>query len=458
MSVVPTPSAPQASAVQAGAEDSQTGEKLSRKVWPATGPGWTRRRFLGACGIATLSLGEPWLGGAEISSTQPAAAFDREVEQFMNARQIPGGALAVVKDRRLVYCRGYGWADREQQIPAQPDSLFRVASLSKPITAVAVLKLAEAGRLDLDARAFELVRLPALVASSKLADPRLAEVTVRQLLQHTGGWDRAKSFDPMFRPRQIARAAQEPSPAGALTVIRYMLGRPLDFAPGACYAYSNFGYCVLGRVLEAVSGQPYERFVQEHVLAPAGITRMRVGASLSRAPGEVRYYMAGDERAESVFPGTPRKVPWPYGGFHLEAMDAHGGWIASAVDLARFAAALDDAHERPLLQPETRRVMHAPPPPPVSRTPDGALEPVWYGCGWSVRPRGASGQANSWHTGSLPGTYSLLVRRGDGLTWAVVFNQRSEDPKLPSTAIDPALHRAADAVTTWPTHDLFAAR
>ena len=388
-------------------------------------------------------------------STTFAEAFDREVEAFMRVRKVPGGALAVVKNRRLVYARGYGWMDREKGISVRPDSLFRIASLSKPITAVAVLKLVEDGKLDLDARPFDLVKLAPLPSADTKRDPRLGQITVRQLLQHTAGWDRGRSFDPMFRSRQIAQAAAEPPPASPQAIIRYMLGRKLDFDPGTRYAYSNFGYCVLGRVIEEVSGQPYEKSVQEKVLAPIGIRRMRLGATMTSAPEEVHYYTPGESKADSVFPDMPKKVPWPYGGFYLEAMDAHGGWIASVTDLARFAAALHDPEHSPLLKPASFRTMHAPPPPPASRKKDGSLEPAYYGCGWSVRPVGKEGKASYWHTGSLPGTSALLVRRWDGLSWAVLFNQRSEDKKLPDSAIDPALHRAADAVTEWPDEDLF---
>jgi N-acyl-D-amino-acid deacylase len=375
----------------------------------------------------------------------------------MAARHIPGGALAIVKDRRLVHARGYGWANREKQMAVTPHSLFRIASISKPITAVAVLSLAEKGKLDLDARAFDRVRMEPVLDAEKKPDPRLGRITIRQLLQHTGGWDRDQSFDPMFRPKLIARKVGVPAPAGPGAVIRYMLGQPLDFDPGTRYAYSNFGYCVLGRVIERVSGQSYEEFVRKRILAPIGIRNMRIGASLDgrQAPGEVRYYSS--DPSESVFPNTPAKVPRPYGGFHLEAMDAHGGWIASAVDLARFAAALDKPGPSPLLKPASLQTLSAPPAAPVSRQPDGSLEDRYYACGWMVRPVGTTGKANYWHMGSLPGTATLLVRRWDGLSWAALFNQRSEDKKLPDSAIDAALHRAADSITEWPQRNLFSA-
>ena len=374
----------------------------------------------------------------------------------MSARKVPGGALAVVKDRRLVYARGYGWADRGKKLPAKADSLFRIASISKPFTAVAVLKLVEEGRLKLADRAFDFIELKAIVETGKTPDARLKEITIRQCLDHTGGWDRNASFDPMFRSPIICRAVGAPAPADSAAVIRYMMGQPLDFAPGARFAYSNFGYCVLGRVIEKVTGQPYGKFVTDRVLTPAGIKRMRLGATLDgkQAEGEVRYYTSDNAEGESLFPAEPGKVPWPYGAFHLEAMDAHGGWISSAVDLARFAAALDPSNRSPLLKPETLRVMHEPPAPPAARNGDGTMKDSHYGCGWFVRPdRG--GTMTSWHGGSLPGTSTLLVRRGDGLSWAVLFNQRSSDKKLPDGAIDAALHDAASAVKSWPGEDLF---
>jgi hypothetical protein len=108
-----------------------------------------------------------------------------------------------------------------------------------------------------------------------------------------------------------------------------------------------------------------------------------------------------------------------------------------------------------LLKQESFTTMYAPPAPPASRQADGTLEKSYYGCGWMVRPVGQEGRANYWHSGSLPGTNTLLVRLANGLSWAVLFNQRSEDKQLPDGAIDAALHRAAAAVKAWPAHDLF---
>ena len=418
--------------------------------------GCTRRQFLaraGFLGAAAVCSGPAleWRGLA--GEKRPMSeAFDREIEQFMSVRKVPGGALAVVRAQRLVYARAYGWADREKKEPVKVDSLFRIASISKPFTAAAVLKLVETKGLDLDAPVLDFLPFKPVLANGKTADPRWKRISLRHCLHHTGGWDRDVSGDPMFRSVETARAVGVAAPANSEAIISYMLGQPLDFEPGARYAYSNFGYCLLGRVIEKLGGRPYGQFVSEEVLAPMGIRRMRLAASLEsgRAEGEVRYYTPDNREGPSVFPGLPAKVPEPYGTFYLEAMDSHGGWLASAPDLARFAATLDAPGDSTCLKPETRRMLYEPPAPPASRKPDGSLADHFYGCGWLVRPVGRQGRANYWHNGSLPGTYTLLVRRHDGLSWAVLFNQRSESSSLPDSAIDPALHRAADSVERGP--------
>jgi len=371
------------------------------------------------------------------------ASFDSTVINFMEKRNVPGAALAVVKDGRLVYSRGYGWADIDKRVPAQPTSLFRIASISKMFTAAAIMTLVRDGRLKLDSPAFPLLHIepPANV------DPRLLRITVRQLLQHTGGFDRDKSFDPMFRPAEIAIAEGVRAPADQTAIIRYMMGRPLDFDPGTRFAYSNFGYCVLGRVIEAVSGMRYDAYVQKYVLDPVGIQDMSLGRTAlgDAAPGEVRYYQPNLANLPSVYPGQGN-VPACYGGFNLEAMDSHGGWIASAVDLARFAVNVDS-----LFPATIAEEMYARPHAPVGYNADGTSAAAYYGFGWEVRPVGTAGGRNLWHNGSLPGTYTLLVRRWDGLTWAVLFNERSEGDMPSDNDIDSALHMAADAVKIWPT-------
>lgn len=380
-------------------------------------------------------------------------SLDRLMRSFLAKHEIPGGALAVVKDGRLVYARGFGYADLGKKERVQPDSLFRIASISKPFTAVTILRLLERKRLSLDDRVLDILKFRPHLNDGAKFDERWKDITIRQLLHHTGGWDRDKSFDAMFKAVEFAKELNVPPPAKPRDVIRCMLGRPLDFDPGQRYAYSNFGYCLLGRVIEKKTGKRYERFVKQDVLKPIGITRMRIGRSLpaGRAKGEVRYYTRGNTTGPSVFgPNVGKKVPWQYGGWHLEAMDSHGGWIASAIDLCRFAAAIDRPRKSKLLKPSSIRKMFAPPAPPVSRTRKGRLKDVYYALGWSVRRLG-DGKINTWHTGSLDGTSTILVRRYDGVDFAVLFNTRTTPfGKHPAKMIDPLMNRAVGSIKRWP--------
>jgi len=388
-------------------------------------------------------------GADSVLANPDFKSFDTTMQSFMSKHEIPGGSIAVVKDGRLVYTNGYGWADRDKKQPVLATSLFRIASISKPLTAAAVFTLLQKGdhRFSLDTPAFSLLSFKPAPGSEGDVDPRLKAITVRQILQHTAGWDKdATGIDPMFQPEEIAKALHVTPPARQDSIIRYMMGKSLDFDPGSRYSYSNFGYCVLGRIIEKLSGQSYEQYVKEHVLAPAGITRMQLGRTLRKdiAPDEVCYYTSEDEIASNVFPGaSPPIVPMQYGGFCLESMDSHGGWIASAEDLARFAAALDRPKSSNLLTPDSLKAMHARPPAP-SWIEDGKPSDYYYGCGWLVRPVGS--RANYWHLGCLPGTYAILVRRHDGLSWVALFN-RCSLAELPEYAeIDAALHKAADQI------------
>ena len=404
-----------------------------------------------------LLLATPVVEAAEVPVTghhdRRLEPLDRLMTGFLTRHKLSGASLAVTRHGRLVYARGFGLADAAGDDPVRPTSLFRIASLSKPITAVAILQLVEQGRIKLDDSVSGVLGLEPTVDRQ-----RHHRVTIRQCLQHTGGWDRGASFDPMFQSVRIATVLGTRPPAAAGDVIRFMQRWPLDFDPGTRYAYSNYGYCLLGRVIEKLSATSYEQQVRKHVLKPLGVTRMRVGRSREdgRFPGEVRYHVDGRKVGLSVFAenlGQP--VSRAYGAWFLEAMDSHGGWIASAVDLARFASAIDQPQKSRLLKAGSIKEMFAPPPAPVSREPDGRPSTVHYGLGWSVR-RVAPNRSNQWHTGSLDGTSTLMVRRHDGINWVVLFNSRKPcNGSNPASAIDPLVHRAVDAVQEWPERDQF---
>ena len=374
------------------------------------------------------------------------APFDEMMLKFMADHQVPGAAVAVGKDGKLVYERGFGHADPQLGLAVEPRMRFRIASISKPITAAAILRLVELGLLKLDDNPFAVLGI-ALPAD---ADPRLKKITIKQLLEHTAGWDRAVSFDPMFRPIVIAKELNSTPPAGPMDVIRYMAKQKLDFEPGERYAYSNFGYCILGRVIERKSGQAYEAFVQKHLFDPIGVKDTQLGQTRTTAKNEVKYI--DDKKGPAVFgPALGKPVPRPYGAWHLEAMDSHGGWISTAPDLVRFASAFNQLDKSPLLKAASVKTMFARPRGLAGHGKDGSPKDVYYGCGWMVRPTGGDGKFNAWHTGSLDGTSTILVRRHDGLCWAVLFNARNSGKgQILSGLVDPLMHQAAAKVKVWP--------
>ncbi len=360
------------------------------------------------------------------------SAFDTTMKDFMVSREVSAGALAITYDSRLVFAKGYTWARKDEPVICA-ESLFRIASLSKPITSAAVFRLVEDGELKLDEKVGDVLSLAC--AADKYPDPNLKDVTVLHLLQHLGGWDRDEAFDPMFQDKRISRALYVPLPISRAHIIKFMNGQPLQRKPGTEYAYSNYGYCLLGRVIEKRSAMTYEGFVRQEILLPLGITEMRLGRSerQDRAPGEVIY---------------EAKQDGAYGGFNLENMDSHGGWLASAPELVRFAAAFDNPCSCPILSSESIATMFA---PPVTIHPD-EYEPGerYYACGWNVRGYG-NGERNAWHTGSLPGTYTFMARWRNGVDCVVLFNKRADG----FSDIDPLLSKTAKSVKNWPEHDLF---
>ena len=410
---------------------------------------------LASCGEPTAPPARPDIPitGAAVPGME---SYDQVISELMRKHALPGGAVAVMRDGKLVYARGFGYADVEAGTPVQPDALFRIASVSKPITSAAIMTLVEDGKLTLDARVAPLIAHLA-PASGATVDPRWEQITIRHLLTHTGGWDRNKpngGFDPIDRPAIAAAAVGAPAPASPETLVRYMKGMPLDFTPGEKFAYSNFGYIILGRVIERVSGMPYEQYVRTRVLQPVGATRTQQGRSRMRdaLAEEVKYYMPWEPglgmtpTAPSVFPGEG-PVPFNYGGFHLEAGDASGAWVSSTIDLLRFLGGVDGRADRPdILGAGIVAEMTGSGPTVCA---NGAC---YWALGWVVRP--TEGDATWSHGGTLPGTTAMLVRTFHDLSLVGLFNARSPTANL-EAELHAALWNGLAGVTAFPTHDLF---
>lgn len=378
------------------------------------------------------------------------AGVDRPVRAFMQRWNVPGLALAVAVDGRLVVARGYGYADPATGEPVRPDSLFRIASASKPVTAVAVMKLLESGRLALDEPVFGtfLPEYPSRCANG--VDPSLSEITVKHLLIHASGWDTSGNADPMFNAALIARRLEQPGLERSEAAIQHMVCRGLQYPPGTDQVYENVNYAVLGRVIEAVSERSYEDYVRDSVWASIGVAAPRIGRSLrsGRFPGEVVYVAQGDDRRRVPAAVGEGRVPLQYGGFDLKAMDSHGGWVASALDLVRLMAGVDG---RPgvadILEPTSIERMGANPGPPAQ----DAGSRVWYALGW-YRNRGG----DWFHDGSLPGSAAFMGMTADGLLFAVVGNTRHTNPEFTADFHETA-RRAVENVRSGSDRDLFPA-
>jgi CubicO group peptidase (beta-lactamase class C family) len=344
------------------------------------------------------------IAGYENFQSNTHELFDRAMQNFMEKRGIRAGTLAVSRDKQTVFAKGYGFADADGKRPMQADDPMRLASATKAITAAAVRKLVREGKSTLDTKAFPLLGLKP--PPERTPDPRLDDITIRHLLEHKGGWVASETFDPMFHPLRIASDMKSAAPPSPVDVIRYMMGRKLQFDPGSKTSYSNFGYCVLGRVIEKVSGQTYPAYVKEHILAPLGVKSVELGRTLPkyRNPREPIYLDPGKDR--NIFDPDGGKVPAPDGTFCLETMDSHGGLIGSASDLVRFLSA------------------------------------YWI----NGEPRQGNGPEYG-VIGSLPGAYTLLLQRPNGVNVAAFFNQRSDASGHDYGEIQNLIREAADRQT-----------
>jgi N-acyl-D-amino-acid deacylase len=405
--------------------------------------------------VAVATRAEPT--GSALPGLEP---YDEFMTSLIRKWDIAGASLAVARRDKLVLARGYGLANKEGNVPVEPASLFRLASLSKTVTAVAVLRLVQEGRVKLDDKVMpilgELGPRP-----EKITDARVNDITVRHLLQHSGGFNRARSGDVVGLRGAAAAAKRQggPLPPDCRTILRDTLERKLDFNPGEYYAYSNIGYCILGRVIERVTGVGYERFVREHVLTPVGATGVKVGRTLEAARGEVTYYDYPEAKPVKGMPGLGLTfVRRPYGAFAIETMDSYGGWIGAPTDYLRFILAIDGRRGKALLNATTVAEMNARPnlQPAPGDDEEKLAEAVFYGLG--INARAVKNGLNLWHGGSLAGTSTFAVRTADGYAWVAAFNGRPQDRSAFRGELDRGLWAARSKVKKWPDGDLFTER
>lgn len=361
--------------------------KAPRLIWFATAI------LLFSCGNDT----DPTAKTPEDSFTELDNAIALQMDKF----KIPGLSLAIVKNERLVYVNAYGYADKESSQVATINDLYRIASVSKPITAIAILMLVQDELISLDQKVFGTDGILGDAYGTPPNGSNKELITIRHLLDHTSGWENLPT-DPMFSV--VSKLQSE-------IIVDLVLNRPLSSAPGSTYYYLNFGYLVLGRVIEKVTNLPYENYVKS-ITDKMDITSLRIGGSTlaERNVGEVKYYQ--EEYS-------------PY-SMNIRRADAAGGWISSATDLARFIVRIDG---------------NAIVPDVISTA---LLDEMYFG-------------HDSWyHFGSLPGTSALLVKMSNNFSFVVLVNTRTEyDYELIINELYNTVISGIISKTTWPTENLF---
>lgn len=368
--------------------------------------------------------------------------MERYIERWMSRYGIKGASLAVMRDEQLIYCKGFGWADQEMERKADVGDIYRMASASKLITAVGIMKLVDEGRLTLDSKVFGPEGI--LSHFTEIKDKRAHNITVRHLLNHTSGFSR-RMGDPMFRIADVMRWEELDTTPTADELIAFQLSLRLRGAPGGSAQYSNVGYLVLSRVIEQVSGMDYEEYLQEHVLWPAGCYDMHIARNYyqERYPGEVKYYGHDEERIES-YDGTGTMRLREYGGNNIRGLQGAGAWVASPVEMLRLVASIDGKPNVPdVLSAESVAAMRD-----IQRKGDYAL-------GWA---RYNASNGSLIRTGTMSGTCAYIDYREKGISYVFFTNTSNYRGATFTNSIGRMIRDAMTRVEEWPSdRDMFVA-
>lgn len=400
-------------------------------------------------------------GKAQTGVTVPQmASCDNLVQNFMTTHGIPGLSMALSKNGKLLYHRGFGTANLAGTEAVNPYHLFRIASISKPITSIAIMKLYQEGLLNMNDKVFGtggILQNHPFLSTANISDGNIYNITVQHLLEHSAGWNRDVSCfpnpttpypwnfsgcDPIIAPLHVTQSNGTSNPVQNEDMIYFLLEKGLDFPPGTDEVYSNIGFLVLGEIIEQLTGMSYESYVKTQILEPLNACDLHVGGTYLSEKKEREVEYTGSGYTSKDFSGSGNNVPWEYGGYSISAMDAHGGWIASTRDLLRVITAVDGFTTKPdILTPATIGLMTTP----------SANNP-YYSKGWSV-----NSSNNWWHFGALTGSATFMARTNSGYTWAIFLNKRVIGTTSGAfwNDLDALPWNCINQAASFPTHDLF---
>ena len=343
-------------------------------------------------------------------SAQPELhAMDSIMQRYLKRWEIHGAQLAISRHDSLLYARGFGYADKDRQIPMEPSYIMRMASVSKLVTATGIMKLRDMGKIRLSDKVFgpKGIFNDTFYVNS-IRDKRYFDITVEQLLRHKAGFTNYAG-DAIFSTRYIMQQNHLTTPPDHRTLLRIVLRRHLGYTPGTAQRYCNIGYTLLSLIIEKRTGMSYENFMQRYVLNPAGCYDFHIAGNYlkDRRKNETVYYMHSSSVPVPEFNNSGRMVVRCYGENDITTALGAGAWVASAAELCRLVASIDGDRTVPdVISPQAVKLM-------TQEMPDHQ-----FSLGWNFTPRN-----RPWiRTGSLVGTSALVLRYPDGECWVFITN------------------------------------
>lgn len=343
-------------------------------------------------------------------SSQPELhAMDSIMQCYLKRWEIHGAQLAISRHDSLLYARGFGYADKDRQIPMEPSYIMRMASVSKLVTATGIMKLRDMGKIRLSDKVFGPKGiLNDTFYVNSIRDKRYFDITVEQLLRHKAGFTNYAG-DAIFSTRYIMQQNHLTTPPDHRTLLRIVLRRHLGYTPGTAQRYCNIGYTLLSLIIEKRTGMSYENFMQRYVLNPAGCYDFHIAGNYlkDRRKNETVYYMHSSSVPVPEFNNSGRMVVRCYGENDITTALGAGAWVASAAELCRLVASIDGDRTVPdVISPQAVKLM-------TQEMPDHQ-----FSLGWNFTPRN-----RPWiRTGSLVGTSALVLRYPDGECWVFITN------------------------------------
>lgn len=344
-----------------------------------------------------------------MSDAPQLEGMEKELKRYFERWELNGAQIAISRGDSLLYAKGFGWADKEAGTEMLPSNIMRLASVSKLVTAVGIMKLVDENRLHLDDRVFgNSGILNDTAFTNAIKDPRYLDITVEQLLRHKAGFTTGQG-DPMFSTRYIIMQNRLTQAPDNKTLMKILLKRKLGYTPGTARRYSNVGYTLLSMIIEKKTHMSYEQFMQDSVLRPAGCFDFHIAGNYlkDRRKNEVKYYMHKGSEPVYEYNNSGRMVEKCYGENDIPRLQGAGAWCGSAAELSRLVAAID-------LHPGIKDILS-----------DKAIEYMTrempehdFSIGWNFTPMG-----KPWiRTGSLSGTSAIILRYPDSECWILITN------------------------------------